>query len=96
MIAVVGKIKVQPDKAAAFERIFVDLQATVKAKEPGCLMYRMTKSRDEPNTYRNVELFKDQAALDAHTSAEYFLAAMPGIGACLAGEPEIEFLDTID
>jgi quinol monooxygenase YgiN len=96
MITVVGKMQVQPGKAEAFERLWLQLQAAVQANEPGCLVYRLTRSRDAPDTYRNIEMFHDQAAMDAHTAADYFQALAARLGEHLAGVPEVEFLDSID
>ena len=37
----------------------------------------------------------DQAALDAHGKTDYFRAAGPKLGPCLAGAPEVEYLDAV-
>jgi quinol monooxygenase YgiN len=96
MIAVVGKIRVRPDKVEQFETVFRKLIADVVSHEEGCVLYRLTRSRTEPDTYRNMEIFRDQAALDAHTGAGYFLAALGQLQDCVEGQPEVEFLDTVD
>ncbi len=96
MICVVATIQVREHKAAEFESVALELEARVNADEPGCLLYRMTKSRTEPNTYKNLEIFRDQTALDQHTSADYFLTAVGKLGACLDGNPQVEFLDTLE
>lgn len=96
MISVIATIRVQADKAAEFEKIFLETAAKVKANEPGCLAYRLTRSRDEPHLYKGIELYRDQAALDHHQTTDYFLAALPRMGACIAAEPKVEFLDVVD
>ena len=96
MIGVIATVSVAGDKVELFERVARELEAQVKAHEPGVLLYRMTRSRTEPNTYKNLEIFKDQAAFDAHQEADYLKAALGQLGACLAGEPHVEFLDTVD
>jgi quinol monooxygenase YgiN len=67
----------------------------VRANESGCLMYQLTKSRTDPNTYKVLELYKDQDALTHHGGTDYFKAAGPKMGPCLAGRPEIEYLDGV-
>lgn len=94
-IALVATLKVQDGKNAEFEAVFTDLAQQVRANESGCLMYQLTKSRADPNTYKVLELYKDQDALTHHSGTDYFKAAGPKMGPCLAGRPEIEFLDAV-
>lgn len=96
MIGVVATLKVQDDKAAEFEAVFTDLSKQVRANEPGNLMYQLTKSRTEPGTYKVLELYKDAEALKAHGGTDYFKAAGAKMGPCLAGRPEIEYLDAVE
>ena len=95
MIGVVAVLKVQVDKTADFEKVFLDLAAKVKANEPGCLTYQLTKSRTEAGVYKVLELYKDQDALTHHGGTDYFKAAGPKFAGVLAGRPEIEYLDGI-
>jgi quinol monooxygenase YgiN len=95
MIGIVATLKVQDGKHADFEAVFGDLAAQVRGNEKGCLAYALTKSRTDPNTYKVLELYSDQAALDHHGQTEYFRAAGPKLGPCLAGRPEIEYLDGV-
>ncbi len=94
-IGIVATLKVQPDKAAEFEGVFKDLAAQVHANEPGCLCYQLTKSRTEAGTYKVLELYKDQDSLTHHGQTDYFRAAGPKMGPCLAGRPDIEMLDAV-
>jgi quinol monooxygenase YgiN len=95
MIGIVATLKVQEGKNAEFEGVFKDLAAQVRANEKGNLAYALTKSRSDPQTYKVLELYTDQAALDVHGQTEYFRAAGPKLGPCLAGRPEIEYLDGV-
>jgi quinol monooxygenase YgiN len=95
MIGVVASLKVQDGKGPEFERVFLDLAAKVKANEPGCLVYQLTKSRSDPNTYKVLELYASQEALSEHGKTEYFRAAGGQMGPTLAGRPEIEYLDAV-
>ena len=96
MIGVVAILRAQDGKGAELERVFSDLASQVKANEAGCLVYQLTKSRTEPNTYKVLELYASEEALKHHGSTDYFRAAGPGLGACLAGRPEIEYLDAVE
>jgi quinol monooxygenase YgiN len=95
MIGVVATLKVQDGKGDEFEAVFKDLMAQVKANEPGCLVYQLTKSRAEAGTYKVLEIYANEDALKAHGQTEYFKAAGPKMGPCLAGRPEIEMLDAV-
>jgi quinol monooxygenase YgiN len=95
MIGVIATLRIQDGKADEFEGVFRDLAAQVRANEPGNLAYQLTKSRTEANTYKVLELYKDQDALTHHGGTEYFRAAGPKLGPCLAGRPEIEYLDGV-
>lgn len=95
MIGVVATLRVQDGKGEEFEAVFKDLMAQVKANEPGCLVYQLTKSRTEPGAYKVLELYANEDALKAHGQTEYFKAAGPKMGPCLAGRPEIEMLDAV-
>ena len=96
MIGVIATLKVQDGKGADLESAFSNLASQVKANEAGCLVYQLTKSREDPNTYKVLELYASEEALKHHGSTDYFRAAGPGIGACLAARPEIEYLDAVE
>ena len=94
-VGIVATIKVAEGKNAEFEEIFTNLAKQVRANEPGCLMYQLTKSRTDPQTYKVLELYKDQDAVTHHGGTEYFKAAGPKMGPCMGGRPEIEYLDGV-
>ena len=96
MIGVVATLKVQVEKAEEFEKIFTGLAVQVKANEPGNLMYQLTKSRTEPGTYKVLELYADADALKHHGGTDYFKAAGAQMGPCMAGRPDVEYLDAVE
>ena len=95
MIAVIAILRAKPDKAAEFERLFTELAAQVRANESGNLTYQLSRSRTEPNTYKVLEIYRDEEALAAHRASAHFRAAGPGLGGVLDGRPEVELLDAI-
>ena len=94
-IGVVATLKVAEGKGAEFEGIFRDLAKQVRANEPGNQLYRVFKSRKEADTFIVMEVYADQAALEAHRDAAHFKAAGPKIGAVLGGRPDIAYFDEI-
>jgi len=96
MIGVVANLKVQPDKSADFEKVFLDLQNKVKANEPGVLVYQLIKSRTEAGAYKVLELYASEDALKHHGGTDYFKAAGAAMGPFMAGRPDIEYLDAVE
>jgi quinol monooxygenase YgiN len=94
-IGVVATLKTAPGKGADFEQVFRDLAGQVKANEPGNQLYRVFKSRKDADTYVVMEIYADQAALEAHGKSDHFRAAGPRIGPTLAGRPDIAYFDAI-
>jgi quinol monooxygenase YgiN len=75
----VGGLKIVQAKSgheAEFERLFEELREVMRAREPGCTLYSLLKSRTKKGAYIVHEQYVDQAALDAHQKtphgAEYF------------------------
>lgn len=94
-IGVIATLKVQEGKGADLEAIFKDLAGQVAANEPGNKLYKLCKPRGGADTYVVMEIYDDQAAIEAHGKSDHFRAAGPKIGACLAGRPDIQYLDTV-
>ena len=95
MIGIVATLKVLDGKNAEFEAAFSEAMAAVRADEPGNLFYSLVKSRAEPNTYKVLEGYKDEAAIAAHRDSAHYKALGPKLGPCMAGRPEIELLDGV-
>lgn len=95
MIGIVATLKIQEGKGPDFEGVFLRLAAQVRANEPGNIFYQLTKSRTEPNTYKVLELYKDQAALEAHGQTDHYKTIGREMGPFMAGRPEIEYLDAV-
>jgi quinol monooxygenase YgiN len=94
-IGVIATLTVAEGKNDAFEAVFAELAAAVRANEPGNVFYTLTRSRSNPQVYKVLEQYTDQAALETHGASAHFRAAGPQLGPCLAGAPEIEYLDAI-
>lgn len=95
MLGIVATIKVQEGKGSEFEAVFAELASRVRADEPGNLLYQLTKSRTEGNTYKVLELYRDQEALSHHSGTDHYRELGRKMGPCLAGRPEVEILDAL-
>ena len=96
MIGLIATLRVQSGKAEEFESIFRQLAAKVKANEPGALVYQLTKSRKEADTYRVLELYQDQATVDQHVATDYFKSLFGQLQTLFSGPPDLEMVDSID
>ena len=95
MIGVIATLRIKDGSAAEFEKGFSDLASKVRGNETGNIAYQLCKSRTEPNTYKVLELYKDQDSLTTHGQTDYFKAAGAMFAGALAGRPEIEYLDGV-
>jgi quinol monooxygenase YgiN len=95
MLGIVATIRVQDGKGPDFEAVFAELAAKVRANEPGNLLYQLTRSRTEANTYKVLEMYKDDEAVTAHRGMAYFRELGAKMGPSMAGRPEVEILDAV-
>ncbi len=95
MIGIIATLTIQPGKESEFEAVFTDLAAKVRANEPGNVLYQLTRSREQANVYKVLELYTDQDALTAHGKTDHYRAAGPKLGGVLGGAPTIEYLDSV-
>lgn len=96
MIGITAKLPIQDGKQAEFEQVFKGLMAKVNANEPGCTMYQLYKAKGSDTEYVVMETYESQEALEAHGKTEYFIAAQPALGGCLAGAPTIEVYEIVE
>jgi quinol monooxygenase YgiN len=94
-IGVVATLTVAEGKNADFEAAFSELMAAVSANEPGNEFYAAFQCKDNPQQYKVLERYVDQAALEAHGKSEHFRASGPKLAPCMAAAPVIEYLDGI-
>jgi quinol monooxygenase YgiN len=97
MIGVIARLKVQDGKAAEFEAVFKSLAAKVRSDEPGNKLYQLCKSRADANEYVVLEIYADQAAVEAHRNSPHAQTFFPELGKVLQQGPMgLEFLDAVD
>ncbi|PVI03752.1 hypothetical protein DM02DRAFT_587373 [Periconia macrospinosa] len=72
-IDVIAILSPKPGKADRVEELLKDVSVSVKANEPGTLKYQINRETkgDAPSIVM-IETYKDQAALQAHGSSDYF------------------------
>lgn len=95
MIGVVAQITVKEGAQADFEAVARRLVEAVKANEPGCKFYDLFKVRDGDTEYMFMELFNDQAAVDAHRASEHYRTIGREMGPFLDGAPRVTRTDRV-
>ena len=93
-ITFIARMTVRPGHEAAFVAACRQLEAHVRANEPGTLMYEFFKLR-EPNRYAVLESFRDEAAEHLHMGSAVLAEVAPKISACLDGTWEREYFDPL-
>lgn len=80
MIIVEGWVRMEPGELDRLHDAATVMIAETR-KEPGCISYAYGRALEEPDVMRIAEIWKDQAALDAHFKAPHmatFNAALSG------------------
>ena len=93
-IGLIAKLKIQPGKNEEFEQIFAELEAAVRANEPGNNFYSCHKT-DSPEEYIVLEQYVDEAALDAHRTSDHMKEIGGKLGGVMGGRPDIQQLESI-
>ncbi len=72
MITLIVTIQIKPDHKKAFmESMMGDARGSNK-DEPGCLQFDVVQDNEDPNRIHLYEVYRDQAALDAHRKAPHY------------------------
>lgn len=84
MIIVIATVRLHPGKAQAYEAACARLMADLRASNPAVVFYHAGLSRDEPDTYRVVEAYTDEAAMAEHMRSRFVTQSMAELGHCIA------------
>jgi len=87
MIAVVVRQKLASERLAAYLDVMLDHARRSMAEEPGCLRFDVAQVQGDPTAVFLYELYRDQAAVDAHVQTERFARVVATIGPWFS-EPE--------
>jgi len=88
-VLVVATLQAKPDKR---EEIGVALAGAAAASrgDAGCVSYAFHRDLEDPDRYVSVELWEDQASLDAHFQAPHLAELFAVLGDQLAAPPDIK------
>jgi quinol monooxygenase YgiN len=87
MIAIWVKVRIKPEMREKFlKAIEVDALGSER-DEPGCLRFNVLQDDKDANVYYFFEVYKDQAALEAHRNTPHY-AVWRGVADVLDGPTE--------
>jgi quinol monooxygenase YgiN len=84
MIVMIAEVVALPGRAQGYEDCFRALQKVVAEMEPRTILYQSGKCREEPFTYRAVEIFEDQEAMDFHLESDWLKEGWSEMEKCIA------------
>ena len=94
MLAIWVKVRVKPQQRARFlEAIEIDALGS-EQDEPGCFRFNVLQDEKDENVYYFYEVYKDQAALEAHRKMPHY-AKWQAVADTLDGPTEPTRLKTV-
>jgi quinol monooxygenase YgiN len=76
MITMITHMRVREKNARAFEAQLAEMTRNVRACEPGAVHYELFRSADDTETYVVIEIYRDEAAVEAHRNTDYLRASI--------------------
>ena len=72
MLAIWVKVRIKPDQRKKFLDAIEGDALGSERDEPGCLRFNVLQDEKDPNVYYFYEVYKDQAALEAHRAMPHY------------------------
>ena len=90
MIKIIARRVIRPDCIEAFHTLAQELAAASRA-EAGNLSYTLNQSPADVRLHAFIEVWQDQAAIDAHNRSEHFTRIVPQFAALTEERLPVEF-----
>lgn len=95
MIVLHVTIQVKPEHVADFLEVVRHDAEHSEKDEPGCLRFDVLQDRDDPNRFYFYEVYRDEAALEAHRQTPHFKLYFEKSQPLLAAPPERRFAKNV-
>lgn len=89
MITIIAKRYVKADKIEEFKTLACDLVAASQ-NEDGCISYGLYQDMQNPQILTFIEIWRNQAAIDAHNSSSHFNDIVPQMAHLLEEKAPVE------
>jgi autoinducer 2-degrading protein len=87
MLAMLVKVRIKPEGRQRFLQAIETDALGSERDEPGCLRFNVLQDAKDANVYYFYEVYRDQAALDAHRQTPHY-AVWRGVADTLDGPTE--------
>ena len=91
MVVLHVTIQVKPEHVAEFLEIVCHDAEHSEQDEPGCLRFDVLADQDDPARFYFYEVYRDEAALEAHRQTSHFKLYFEKSQSLLAAPPERRF-----
>jgi quinol monooxygenase YgiN len=91
VLTVVATLSAKPGKGNELGVILREQVAAVRKAEPDCLVYRLHRSKKNPDLFLFYEQYRSEAAFDLHRKAPHLAGFRERREPLVAGPPEVEF-----
>jgi quinol monooxygenase YgiN len=78
VLALIARYRARPGQGDQVEALLLEMTAAVRGNEPGCVLYRATRSASDRDAFLLYEEYLDQEALDAHRLTPHFSRLIEG------------------
>ena len=95
MYAIFVSVKVKPEMRDRFLEAIEDDSICSVRDEPGCVRFDVLRDRDNPDQYYFYEVYRDEAALEAHRQAPHYARWAEASRECLAEPAQRISLETV-
>ena len=72
MIGLIVSLRIKPDRRDEFLRAIEEDGRGSREDEPGCLRFDVLQDAADPNHFFFYEIYRDEAALEAHRAAPHY------------------------
>jgi quinol monooxygenase YgiN len=95
MISLVVKLRIKPEQRDTFlKAVEVDALGSER-DEPGCLRFNVLQAEADENVYYFYEVYKDEAALEAHRAAPHYAVWREAAAVALDGPADVARATTV-
>ena len=95
MFGLVVRFRLKPGAGAAFDELVRNTVEQIGRSEAGTLIYDIHNVDGEPDQRIFYELYRDQAAFEAHEATEHTKRFLADRNQFLAASPDVDFLDLL-
>ncbi len=86
---IIANIEIKPEHREAYMEAMLDDAKGSVENEPGCLRFDVLQNREDPNKIHLYEVYRDEAAVDAHVQQPHFIKWRDTVGDWHAKPPDI-------